>query len=85
MNAQLTEQQLKELAKKLLRSVFWNDFETHFGKSMWRMHHGSRSAIIKTTKEVWSHYASFQEVSDEEIEYALAELNGGLEIEWLCE
>lgn len=76
------------VAKEILEHVFWNDFDTHFSKTLWRMSKGNRliafryiryyiAALNKVDNRILNY-----KLNNSDLDYILGELNGGAEIEW---
>jgi len=67
---------------KIKTNIFRNDFEGGFVKTMWRMGKGNRDYCFNLIKNLATNHYGFTP-SDYEIEWALAEMNGGCEVEFL--
>lgn len=53
-------------------------------KTLWRMSQGSMSKAYAIIRSSAPHYGMKpEEIQDHHIEWALAEMNGGVEVEWL--
>lgn len=83
----LTDQQMERYTKLLGRVLFPDEWS--FSKVLWRMSSGSRSKAIKIAKNVLKHYDFPSEMTAEEFEemfdQACADVNDGIEVEWLEE
>lgn len=71
----------QNLIDKINRIVFYGDFQTHFYITLWRLTKGNREQAFKTIRRVMSAY-KLPEVSDDDLDDILGELNNGVEIEW---
>ncbi|PPD55548.1 MAG: hypothetical protein CTY12_00800 [Methylotenera sp.] len=83
----LTDQQMERYTKLLGRVLFPDEWS--FSKVLWRMSRGSRSAGIKIARNFLKHYDFPSEMTTEEFEemfdQACADVNDGIEVEWLEE
>jgi hypothetical protein len=68
------------MKNKIKIIVFGGNPECFF-KAMWRQTRGNRDACFAIIREYMGRYN--YSVTDEDIDYALADFNGGCEIEWL--
>lgn len=58
----------------------------HLHKTLWRMSKGSKSKAYSIIRNLASHYAIDPAIiEDYHIDCALAELNGGVEVEWISD
>jgi hypothetical protein len=64
----------------IVQKVMHGD-ETQLSKTLWRMSGGNRDKAFKIIRECATHFTSTP-VDDLTIDRALAELNGGVEVEW---
>lgn len=70
---------------KIQHGVMGND-PVHLEKSLWRMSKGDKAKAYHIIRSSASHYGIDPAlVEDFHIDCALAELNGGCEVEWLTD
>ena len=71
---------------KIIRSAIMHDNEASLHKALMRQAQGSRAKAFHIIRESAKHYGlSEVKVEDYHIDCALAELNGGVEVEWPAE
>ena len=70
--------------EKIIKIVLRNDFDNSF-KTIWRMTKGSRPGAIKLITDLCVKHYGMPNVTEGDIDNALAEMSGGCEIEWFSE
>lgn len=71
-----------QIIRKIKNGVMGNNLD-YLTKSLWRMTNGDKNQSYDIIRGVATHYGLVQtDIEDYHIDMALAELNGGVEIEW---
>ena len=83
----MTEEELEKYINLIGKVLFPDAYS--FSKVLWRMSSGSRNKAISIAKKVLKHYKFPSNMTDEDFEYmfdmACADVNDGIEVEWLTE
>ena len=67
----------------LTHKILFDNGETDFSKSMWRMSHGSRQKAFELAQRIGAHWGYI--ISIEDFDWACAMITDGCEVEWLGE
>jgi len=70
----------------MIKSGVFDNSPEHLHITLWRQSQGDKATAYRIIRDIALHYMSKEQVDlliDAEIDTALGELNGGVEVEWL--